>query len=347
MNIVDRESWDQFFHQCPGAHLLQSSTWADLKSSFGWSVSWLITHDIGTQILIRKLPLGFSIAYIPKGPIVRNMLSNDPRNNMDALFSQDIWNDFQRQLDVFCKSKKVVFLKIEPDLYGLGEMTHVIPKGYQSSPHSIQPVRTVLIDLEGDDSTILSRMKPKTRYNIHLARRKGVQVFPSADIHEFYTMMEITGQRDHFPVHSLQYYQKIYELFHESGDCELFLASYESTPLAGLMVFSQGSRTWYFYGASNNRKREFMPTYLLQWQAIQWAKNKGCTIYDLWGIPDAPDEILERDFANRSDGLWGVYRFKRGFGGQVVRAAGPWDRVYKPLLYRLYLFLMEKRSTLN
>ena len=79
-----------------------------------------------------------------------------------------------------------------------------------------------------------------------------------------------------------------------------------------------------------------MPTYALQWAAIQWAKAKGCTSYDLWGAPDHDEDVLEADFTERSDGLWGVYRFKRGFGGQLKRAVGAWDRVYRPGLYQLY-----------
>ena len=85
-----------------------------------------------------------------------------------------------------------------------------------------------------------------------------------------------------------------------------------------------------------------MPTYLIQWAAIQWARAKGCTHYDLWGVPDYPEEILEADFTERSDGLWGVYRFKRGFGGKVKRAIGAWDKVYRPALYRAYRIYVER-----
>ena len=79
-----------------------------------------------------------------------------------------------------------------------------------------------------------------------------------------------------------------------------------------------------------------MPTYLIQWAAIQWAKQQGCTRYDLWGIPDTDPQTLEAEFKNRNDGLWGVYRFKRGFGGKYVKTIGAFDYVYNPLLYKLY-----------
>lgn len=87
-----------------------------------------------------------------------------------------------------------------------------------------------------------------------------------------------------------------------------------------------------------------MPAYLLQWEAIRWAKAHGCTEYDLWGVPDVDEGKLETYFSERSDGLWGVYRFKRGFGGELRRAAGPWDRIYQPLLYQLYSWRTGKIS---
>jgi lipid II:glycine glycyltransferase (peptidoglycan interpeptide bridge formation enzyme) len=109
------------------------------------------------------------------------------------------------------------------------------------------------------------------------------------------------------------------------------------------MVFAYGSRAWYFYGASTEKERNRMPTYLLQWKAMQWARQRGCTQYDLWGVPDADLETLEANFTKRSDGLWGVYRFKRGFGGELIRAAGALDRPYNKPLYALYRLFMKKR----
>jgi lipid II:glycine glycyltransferase (peptidoglycan interpeptide bridge formation enzyme) len=194
-----------------------------------------------------------------------------------------------------------------------------------------------MVDLRADEETILGRMKQKTRYNIRLAGKKGIIVHPSSNIELFYQLMQATGERDEFGIHSLEYYRKAYELFNPGGNCELFLAEFNGTPLSALLVFSQGNRAWYLYGASTSLHREKMPTYLLQWEAMKWARQLGCTHYDLWGIPDYDQETLEAEFMDRSDGLWGVYRFKRGFGGEVYRSSGPWDRVYQPMLYNLYL----------
>ncbi len=120
-----------------------------------------------------------------------------------------------------------------------------------------------------------------------------------------------------FGVHSRDYYQRAYELFQPRGECILLLAEYQGEPISALMAFSRGQRAWYFYGASGNAHRERMPTYLLQWEAMRWARARGCLSYDLWGVPDYDESYLETHFSERSQGLWGVYRFKRGFGGQL------------------------------
>jgi len=197
-----------------------------------------------------------------------------------------------------------------------------------------------MVDLRGTEDDILARMKQKTRYNIRLANKKDVTVRSWDDLPAFHQMMLVTGGRDGFGVHSLEYYQRAYDLFHPTGMAELLVAEYEGVPLAALMVFARGRRAWYMYGASTDEERNRMPTYLLQWEAMRWARSKGAEEYDLWGVPDEDEETLEAHFTERNDGLWGVYRFKRGFGGELKRAVQALDRVYNPLLYKLYLWRM-------
>jgi len=187
-------------------------------------------------------------------------------------------------------------------------------------------------------------MKQKCRYNVRLAEKKGITVRAWDDLDGFHRLMQVTGGRDGFGVHSLEYYRKAYELFHPTGMAELLVAEFEGKPLAALMIFAVGKRSWYLYGASNDEERNRMPTYLLQWEAMRWAKARGCTEYDLWGVPDADEATLEAEFETRHDGLWGVYRFKRGFGGEVKRAAQALDRVYMPWLYWLYLWRVGNRG---
>ena len=248
-------------------------------------------------------------------------------------------------MDAVCKKRRAVFLKIELDAWDSVpvsiDTSHIV---LRTSNYNIQPPRTIVVDLRGTEEEILARMKQKTRYNIRLAQKKGITVRPWDDLPAFHQMMLVTGGRDGFGVHSLEYYQRAYNLFHPAGMAELLVAEYEGIPLAALMVFAHGRRAWYMYGASNDQERNRMPTYLLQWEAMCWARSKGAEEYDLWGVPDADEETLEAQFTERSDGLWGVYRFKRGFGGELKRAAQAMDRVYNPLLYKLYLWRMAGRE---
>jgi peptidoglycan pentaglycine glycine transferase (the first glycine) len=181
-------------------------------------------------------------------------------------------------------------------------------------------------------------MKQKTRYNIRLAGRKGVTVREGdeADLPAFYHLMKVTAERDGFGIHSREYYETVHRLLVPADQGRLLLAEYEGQLLAGLVATAFGQRACYMYGASSDEHRNLMPSYLLQWEAMLWARERGCRSYDLWGVPDEDEETLEAEFAQRNDGLWGVYRFKRGFGGRVVRTIGAWDLVYAPLRYRLY-----------
>jgi lipid II:glycine glycyltransferase (peptidoglycan interpeptide bridge formation enzyme) len=290
-----------------------------LKSAFGWQSETVQTGLYGAQILLRRLAPGFNLAYIPRGPVGQDL---------DPLIPS---------LDELCVQLGVFALKIEPDLtWSKAQVERLLAAGCLLSEHPIQPARTIIVDLEPDEQEILASMKQKTRYNIRLAERKGVHVRPWDDIAGFAAMTQETAERDGFGAHNQSYFQRAYDLFHPSGLCELLVAEVENEPVAALMVFAQGERAWYLYGASRDLHREMMPTYLLQWEAMRWAKGRSCKQYDLWGIPDADLPELEEQFTNRSDGLWGVYRFKRGFGGEVVRSLGAWDRVYKPARYSIY-----------
>ena len=146
-----------------------------------------------------------------------------------------------------------------------------------------------------------------------------------------------------FSVHSESYYRKALDCFKADNKGRIILVSYQDKPLSALMLFTEDKRGYYLYGASSNEERNRMPNYLAQWTAMKLSKQAGCTEYDLWGIPDEDEETLEAQFQERHDGLWQVYRFKRGFGGQVLRTMGSYDYVYSPLLYRAIKFADEQR----
>lgn len=339
---ADKE-WDAFVAAHPHGSILQSDGWARLKGRFGWKTFrvWLKKDGqlvAGAQILFRSAALGLvKIGYIPHGPLVD--WTDDEQ--VSVLFGQ---------IDQAIYQHRAGMLKIEPLLWQDETSAETYSKfcsqyDFIQDTDTIQPPRTVLIDIRGSEDEILGRMKSKTRYNIRLAGRKEVVVREggSADIRHFIHLMKTTGQRNTFGVHASDYYQAAYDIF-APDNAAILLAEYEGKPLAGLMAFRNGERAYYLYGASSNEERKRMPTYALQWAAIRWAKKHGCTSYDLWGVPDAPVEELEAQFMERSDGLWGVYRNKRGYGGQTVRTVGCADRVYNKLVYKMYLRRRAKQQ---
>ncbi len=178
-------------------------------------------------------------------------------------------------------------------------------------------------------------MKPKWRYNIRLAERSGVCVRAGgvADLPLFYAMYQETGGRDGFLVRPFAYYQAIWEPFLAQGLAHLLLAVVGDEAVAGLVLFRFGPTAWYFYGASTAKRRDLMPNHALQWAAMRWAKAHGCTRYDWWGAPDVLEE---------SDPMWGVYRFKQGFGGEFAPHIGAWDFPVNRGLYWAYTRAMPK-----
>lgn len=323
MATVDRQEWDNFIGQQPDAHLLQTSMWGELKDKFGWHPERVMTEGSGAQILFRKLPLGLSMAYIPKGPVGED------------------WTSLWPTVHDVCRKNRAIFLRVEPDLEEpLDETLLRKLPGFTPVGDTIQPRQTIYIDISGTPDDWLSRMKQKARYNTRLAEKKDVTVTECQDFEAFDRLMKATGSRDGFGVHSIEYYKAAYSIFEKNGSVALLQAVFDGKPLAMLMVFAHGSRAYYLYGASGDEERQRMPTYLLQFEAMRWAAGKGCTLYDLWGIPDASEEILEANFETRSDGLWGVYRFKRGLGGRVSRSCPGYDYVYQQLLYRIIRWQM-------
>jgi lipid II:glycine glycyltransferase (peptidoglycan interpeptide bridge formation enzyme) len=328
--------WDHLI-KAAGGHVLQSWAWGELKARFGWRVQRFAVDGAYAQVLYRPLPAGLgTLAYVPKGPRV------DYDDLASLLPLLELIQPAAHQQRALC-------LKIEPDQEDDPALADRLQApGFHPSSQAVQPRRTLLVDLDAQPEALLERMKQKTRYNIRLAARKGITIRhgDEADLPAFYRLMAVTAQRDGFGIHTQAYYETAHRLFVPAGQGCLLLAEYEGELLAGMVAFAFGDAACYMYGASSDEHRELMPTYLLQWEAMLWAKELGCRTYDLWGVPDEEEEILEAGFTQRSDGLWGVYRFKRGFGGSLVRSIGAWDLVYAPWRYRLYTAAVALQTSL-
>lgn len=342
------ENWNQLISQLPDPHLLQTREWAEAKQPFGWTAHYKTWHDAdgklaaAAQILQRSIRIpgikrSLCMLYIPKGPLLRD------------------WTDAALRAEVLAgiadlaRSEGAFFVKIDPDVNlgtglpdkkredptGAAFVSELKGSGWRFSNEQVQMRNTMLIDLHRSEEEQLAAMKQKTRYNLRLAERKGVKVRHGGpqDFPLLYRMYAETSVRDGFVIRSEAYYNAVWERFFEAGMLTPLVAEVEGQAVAGLMLFIFGKQSWYLYGMSRDRAREWMPNYLLQWEAMKASKAAGCETYDLWG---APDEF------NESDPMWGVYRFKVGLGAYEARRIGAWDLPVKPLIYSLYTQVLPR-----
>lgn len=336
--VTDAVAWNEWIAQSPEGHVLQSFEWGECKRQFGWSVERIALAEgsrclAAAQVLWRPTALG-PVAYIPRGPIAADP---DDASSVGLLLAC---------IHGRLRHRRVISLRVEPNRPGsLG----LADRGFRRSPTTVQADVTIHVDLRVDLDSLLAAAKPKTRYNIRLAQRRGVEVSAGSfgDLPDFYRLLQETSRRDSFFIRPFVYYQSVFATL---GDkVRLLLAHHEGDLLAAAFVTVFGPEAVYLYGASSSDRRNVMPTYLLQWEAMKLAKLLGCVRYDFWGIPTLVDpatglpidpEASVADLGVTGNGLWGVYRFKQGFGGKVVAYDGAWDYVYAPWRHRLWSTLL-------
>ncbi len=348
-DIKNPAQWNSLIENLPGAHALQTRQWGEVKKQYGWDVHPLIWRDEEANIVaaalvlerklsMKLLPFQPSFIYIPRGPLL---------DWSDAGLVERVLSDLKH----FAEDQGAFFLKIDPALplgYGVpgeegAEENHngqrvknkLESSGWHFSAEQIQFRNTVEVDLRQDEDELLKRMKSKTRYNIRLAERRGVTVRSgdASDIDLLYQMYAHTAVRDDFLIRDQAYYQTVWQTFFESGLAQPLIAEVENTPVGAVVIFKFAGCAWYFYGMSQDEHREKMFNHRLQWEAMRHARESGCHTYDMWGAPEV---------YNETDSLWGVYRFKDGFGGRVVRSLGAWDYPIQPLIYWLYSRILPR-----
>ncbi len=329
--ITDRQQWNDFVAASPCCNITQSYEWGELAPHLGAEALRMgVVDDDGklcaaVLVLISRAPiLRQTYFYAPRGPIV-----DDP-----ASPALTVLLNFVR---VEARKHNAFMLKVEPSV--LDNDTHWLTilarRGFRKNPYATHIRHEWVLDIQADEKSLLAAMKEKWRYNIRLAARKGITVRRGegqADLDAFYRLYETTSERDQFFIHDKSHYQDVMRLYGEGEHAALFLAEYEGRTIAGTIILWLGKWSWYMYGASSNEERERMPNHLLQWTSMQWAKAHGCSYYNFRGIPDRLEEGQE---------LWGVYVFKRGFGGYAMRSLETHDLVYQPLIYEAYRKLLD------
>ena len=345
--VADAATWEQVNAALPQApHALQSWTWGAFKARWGWTMHPLQMVDEANRpvasalVLRRQLPrLPLAILYVPQGPTLDYGDGQVRRAALDGL-------------QAYARARRAIFLKIDPpicagrgaeeialDPLGTAWQAALAARGWRYSASQVQFPNTVTLDLTRTDEELLAAMKQKTRYNIRLATRKDVVVraVTAADFPLLSAMYRETAARGAFAIRPEAYYLDAWRSLQQDGLLHGFIATYDETPLAAILLVRSGPTAIYMYGASSENERQRMPAYLLQWEGIRWARAAGCTSYDMWGAPTRFDE---------QDMLWGVWRFKSGFNGDVVRHIGAWDFPARPFWYWVYATLIPRYLTL-
>ena len=322
-HALGADAWDRLLLEQPEASLLQSWTWGELQSRFGWTIERLLVQDgrHGLCSLQRSATLypGGAVYYVPRGPAVAESARMQV---LDAL---------ERR----ARDGHGVILRVEPnDRVGDEWPAFFEGRGFTEGK-PVQPTVTQQLPIDTDPETLEAGFKPKTRYNLHLAERKGVSVQATRDVATFARLTAITAKRQGIHLPDVAYYQSALDLFDRRDEVRLYFAYHEGDVLGGIMVFRFGKTAYYLFGGSTDNKRELMPNYLLHWQAMLDFRAMGCETYDWWGIPEEP----------APDHPWfGLYRFKTGFGGETVRYVGLYERVLRPRALRLERTLQQLKS---
>ena len=302
-----KEKWNQFV-KADGGSFLQSFEWGEFQESLGRKIWRLeIGENLKALVIKHDLPLGKSYLYCPR-----------------PVFSEEKWQSFLKEMQSIAKKEKSIFLKIEPSKSFKFQVSSF---KFIKSQKQIQPAKTLILDISKPEEELLSQMRQKTRYNIKLAHKQGIEIgiisLPrQEEIESFWQILSQTAKRDKFHLHPKIYYQKMLGILGEAGLVKLFIAEYKNQIIAANIVCFFNETAIYFHGASDYNFRHLMAPYLLQWQAILEAKKLGFKFYDFWGIDEKK---------------WpGVTRFKKGFGGEEIIYPDTFDLVFLPGWYWIY-----------
>jgi len=329
--ITDRQQWNDFVANSECCNITQSYEWGELAHHLDAEAMFAGVLDDEGKLCAAMLVL------ISTAPIIRRTYFYAPRGPVIDEPDSPAMTVLLNFVKAEARNRGAFMLKVEPSVADDDArwLVALQKHGFQPTPYASHVRHEWVLDLRPDEKTLLAGMKEKWRYNIRLAGRKGVTVRRGqgqADLDTCYRIYQTTSERDQFFIHDKGHYEDVMRLFSEGDRAALFLAEYEGEAIAGIIVLTFGRWSWYMYGASSNEQRNLMPNHLLQWNGMQWAKAHGCWYYNFRGIPDVLEEGQE---------LWGVYVFKRGFGGYAICSLETHDLAYQPLVYAVYRLLLD------
>lgn len=313
------DPWADLVNRQPLQPFLQTWPWGDFQQAIGrriWRLGAFAHQQlVGSALVIsHELLFGKTYLYCPRGPVA------DSPAALRAL-AQAI-RDLGRETDA-------MYVKIDPGLYRFADELREVLNGFQEGT-TLQPQQTSVINVEQPPETLLATLHPKTRYNIRLAEKKGVTVRWSgaaSDLEVFLRLMHATAGRQGIRLHSDSYYRLLFSTLNKAGMAELILGEYNGAVRAAHLVVWHGQTATYLHGGSDDIHKEAMVPYLLQWQTIVTANQRGVRDYDLWGV--APDDSPTHRWA-------GITRFKRGFGGRDIAFPSAFNAVLQPQWYQAY-----------
>ena len=305
--IDDREMWNRFVESAATGYITQTYEWGDLSDFLGERIVRLGAVEDGELrgvmivLVARMPPFGWRYLYVPRGPVV-----DDPQSPALAALCAEAKR--------LAKRTGAFMLKVEPNVPDGEErwLAALERLGFSRNPYATHPRRSWVIDVRPSEQELLANMKMTWRYNVRAAERKGVRVREAttqADIDTWYRLYQETAARDGFFVHPRDYYAKVLNLYRARGAAVHYLAEYEGTAIAGLIVCRCGPVATSMFSASSNQHRDRRPNHLLQWTGMRWAKSQGCILYDFRAIAEKL-EPTEPDYS--------LYTYKEGFGGYSV-----------------------------
>ena len=332
--VVEKEAvspseWNQWVETSPGGgHLLQSHEWGELKHGLGWKPVRLTLERDGElagsgQFLFYSTPgVPGGMLYCPKGPWL-------PWEDDEAVRAF-----FDGVVEVAVRHNAHT-VKIEPEVLEEQEGTkeHLWALGFEKFRWNVNHKATLVVDLSQSEEDLLANMKKSTRYGVRRAGKEGVEIVEDNSreaLDQFWRMHGDMVERKDFWSRPYSYYEALWQALEKADRAHLFFAEHEGDRPAAAMVFTFGRKCVYMLGVSTREKSKITPANLLQWEIMKWAKERGITHYDMWGVPTP----AERD--NENHPLYGVYKFKAGFGSELVDFVGTLDLPVKNTRAKLW-----------